>query len=130
MARVLVLMGGDAPERAVSLRSGRAVARALARKGHSVWVADISYRHENAFPPSSLPAPDAEQPLFCSPLTLPRWLEVLRPEAVFPILHGGYGEDGTLQAMLELLRVPYASPPAIGMPTGYEQSSVQANPSR
>ncbi len=113
MARVLVLMGGDAPERAVSLRSGRAVALALARKGHSVWVADISYRHENAFPPSSLPAPDPEQTLFCSPLTLPRWLEALRPEAVFPILHGGYGEDGTLQATLELLQVPYASPPPL-----------------
>jgi D-alanine-D-alanine ligase len=113
MARVLVLMGGDAPEREISLRSGRAVARALAKNGHEVWAADISYQHENSFPPETLPSPNPEILLPCSPLTLPYWLEAIRPDVVFPILHGGYGEDGTLQAMLELLRIPYASPPPL-----------------
>ncbi|MCS7186860.1 MAG: D-alanine--D-alanine ligase [Armatimonadota bacterium] len=113
MARILVLMGGDAPEREISLRSGRAVARALARKGHIVWAADISFQHENSLPPSSPPSPNPETLLNCSPLTLSHWIELLRPDSVFPILHGGYGEDGTLQAMLELLRVPYASPPPL-----------------
>lgn len=113
MARILVLMGGDAPEREISLRSGRAVARALARNGHDVWAADISFQHENSFPPPSPPSPNPETLLSCSPLTLPHWIETLFPDAIFPILHGGYGEDGTLQAMLELLRVPYASPPPL-----------------
>ena len=113
MARILVLMGGDAPEREISLRSGRAVAKALARKGHSVWAADISFQHEDSLPPPLAPHPNPETLLNCSPLTLPRWIELLLPDAVFPILHGGYGEDGTLQAMLELLRVPYASPPPL-----------------
>lgn len=113
MARILVLMGGDAPEREISLRSGRAVAKALARKGHNVWVADISFQYENSLPPPSPPPPNPETLLSFSPLTLSHWIEFLRPDAVFPILHGGYGEDGTLQAMLELLRVPYASPPPL-----------------
>ncbi len=113
MAQLLVLMGGDAPEREISLRSGRAVAAALARSGHRVWAMDISYRHKESHPPTLPPEPTLEPPLRCSPLTLPDWLRLLRPDAVFPILHGGYGEDGTLQAMLELLQVPYASPPPL-----------------
>lgn len=113
MARVLVLMGGDAPEREISLKSGRAVAKALARNKHQVWSIDISYRYENSLPPDSIPPPDPEPSLQCSPLTLPYWLKTIRPDVVFPVLHGGYGEDGTLQAMLELLRFPYASPPPL-----------------
>jgi len=106
-------MGGDAPEREISLRSGRAVARALAKNGHEVWAADISYQHEKSLPTNILPPPNTENLFLCSPLTLPHWLEALRPDVVFPILHGGYGEDGTLQAMLELLHIPYASPPPL-----------------
>jgi D-alanine-D-alanine ligase len=112
MAVILVLMGGDAPEREVSLRSGRAVAMGLQRGGHQVITADLSYRYEGNLPPSPLPAADNDEPLRFSPKELPHWLQTLRPEVVFPVLHGGYGEDGTLQAMLELLCVPYAfSPP-------------------
>ncbi|MCS7263212.1 MAG: D-alanine--D-alanine ligase [Armatimonadetes bacterium] len=113
MARILLLMGGDAPEREISLRSGRAVAKALARNGHQVWVFDISFRHKNSFPTEPIPPADPESLLLCSPMTLPYWLSVLGPNAVFPVLHGGYGEDGTLQAMLELFQVPYASPPPL-----------------
>ncbi len=112
MAVVLVLMGGDAPEREVSLRSGRAVAMALKRGGHQVIAADLSYRYEGNLPqPPLLPA-EIDAPFCFSPKELPYWLEAFRPDVVFPVLHGGYGEDGTLQAMLELLRIPYAfSPP-------------------
>lgn len=113
MARILLLMGGDAPEREISLRSGKAVAKALARNGHCVWAFDISFQYKNSLPPKTLPTASPESLLTCSPETLPYWLSSLRPDAVFPILHGGYGEDGTLQAMLELLRFPYASPPPL-----------------
>lgn len=107
MAQALVLMNGDAPEWEVSLRSGRAVASALRENGHIVFVIDLSYRYEGSFPPDPLPPATVEEPACCSPKDLPYWIEALRPDVVFPVLHGGYGEDGTLQAMLELLRVPY-----------------------
>lgn len=113
MARIFVLMGGDAPEREISLKSGKAVAEAVARKGHEVWAFDLSFQHENSLPPKSIPPSNPEMLLACSPATLPHWLSALRPDVVFPILHGGYGEDGTLQAMFELFRIPYASPPPL-----------------
>lgn len=73
--RVTVLCGGPSAEREVSLESGRAVADALRRRGHDVLVADIG--------PRQLAALDAAA------------------DVVFPALHGTFGEDGTLQAIME-----------------------------
>lgn len=77
---ITVLLGGPSAEREVSLRTGQAVARALRSIGHEVHEVD---------PVPSLPA-------------LPTGTEV-----VFLALHGTYGEDGTVQAELERLGVPY-----------------------
>ncbi|MCC6232405.1 MAG: D-alanine--D-alanine ligase [Verrucomicrobiales bacterium] len=80
---IVVLRGGPSAEREVSLRSGAAVARALASLGHRVTEFD---------------------PVPCSPLPH-------RPPApvdvAFLALHGTYGEDGTVQSELEQLGVPY-----------------------
>ncbi|RMF81904.1 MAG: D-alanine--D-alanine ligase [Planctomycetota bacterium] len=79
--RVTVLAGGPSAERAVSLESGAAVAAALRRQGHTVHQADIS--------PDNLHALD-------------------RPaDVVFPALHGTFGEDGQLQALLEDRGIPF-----------------------
>ena len=83
--RVLVLMGGDSPEREVSLASGRAVAAGLERAGHEVLARDI------ASVAAVLDLPDLRD-----------------ADVVFPALHGGDGEDGHLQALLDVLGVPYA----------------------
>lgn len=77
---ITVLLGGPSAEREVSLRSGAAVAKALRALGHAVEEVD--------------PLPGA---LKISAGT----------EAVFLALHGTYGEDGTVQAELEQLGVPY-----------------------
>jgi len=74
------MLGGPSSEREVSLRSGAAVARALASLGHTVHQLDPKE------PPWKLP-----------PGT----------EVVFLALHGTYGEDGTVQEALEKLGVPY-----------------------
>lgn len=81
--RVVVLMGGRSREREVSLRSGAAVAKALRAKGHEVTELD----------------PRGED--------LARELSIRRPDAVFIALHGRYGEDGSLQGLLEWLEIPY-----------------------
>ncbi len=73
--RILALAGGPGAEREVSLDSGAAVAAGLRAAGHDVTVRDIT--PEDA---SALDAP-------C--------------DLVFPVLHGEFGEDGTLQALLE-----------------------------
>ncbi len=78
---VAVLMGGPSSEREISLKSGAAVARALREAGHTVHEIDVTGRM----------LPD-----------LP-----LGTDAVFPALHGEFGEDGGIQALLEANRIPY-----------------------
>jgi len=80
--RIAVLMGGRSAERDVSLSSGHGVMKALAQEG---------------FEPVSIdPGDNPGQQLF-----------EVRPDAVFNALHGRFGEDGTVQGLLELMRLPY-----------------------
>jgi len=79
---VAVLMGGWSSEREVSLNSGRACSAALKEAGYR--VTDIDVR------------PDIAQVL-----------AELRPDVAFNALHGPYGEDGCIQGVLEILRIPY-----------------------
>ncbi len=85
--KVAVLQGGRSLERGVSLRSGARVSEALAMTGHHVVEID--------------PGPD-----------LVRKLEAERPDVAFIALHGVDGEDGTIQALLDLLAIPYTGPGA------------------
>ncbi len=79
---VAVLMGGWSAEREVSLRSGRACADALERKGYRVTRVDVGR-------------------------DIASLLAKLKPDAALNVLHGRPGEDGTLQGILEIVGVPY-----------------------
>ena len=79
---VVVLAGGLSHERDVSLRSGRRVAQALRDQGLSVIEADVT----RGLAELLAATPDA---------------------VVFPVLHGGDGEDGSLREVLDLFGVPY-----------------------
>ena len=81
--RVVVLMGGRSAEREVSLNTGAQVADALEKTGHTVVTVD---------------AGDAD---FIAQLL------AAAPDSVFICLHGRYGEDGTVQGLLELLDMRY-----------------------
>lgn len=83
--RVAVLMGGDSSEREVSLRSGQAVAQGLREAGHQTVEIDL-----------------------VSVADVIGHRELKDIDAVFPVLHGGDGEDGHLQALLEVMGLPYA----------------------
>jgi D-alanine-D-alanine ligase len=80
--RVVVLMGGWSAEREVSLVSGGAVAAALEAEGYRVTPLDVGR-------------------------DLAARLEELRPDVAFNALHGRGGEDGCVQGILEVLRIPY-----------------------
>jgi D-alanine-D-alanine ligase len=122
--RIAVLMGGTSGERQVSLASGAQVVRALASKGHQVSAIDTA---RGVLPPSELekivesgvaPAPPASLPedfLTTGDTTaLTRSPEVEGTDLIFPVLHGGTGEDGTLQALLDLTGIPYAGSGKLG----------------
>lgn len=118
--RVVVLMGGPSAEREISLRTGAAVAEALRRLGHEVTPVDPAPEGflsdkggDGAFggqgvaglirPPK--PDPGTACPLgFLAFTALP---EVTGCDAVFVALHGEAGEDGKIQAVLDLAGLPY-----------------------
>ena len=79
---VAVLMGGWSAEREVSLASGRACAEALKHGGFRVTTVDADR-------------------------TIAGVLDELRPDIAFNALHGVWGEDGTVQGVLETLQIPY-----------------------
>ncbi|MCX5754632.1 MAG: D-alanine--D-alanine ligase [Gemmatimonadetes bacterium] len=117
--RIVVLMGGTSSERDVSLASGLRIAAALRTKGHDVVAVDtvrgtLAPAEEQALLAGgvmrTLP-PDRTQLALLSATTLPSAVRELQntggAEVVFLALHGGQGEDGTVQALLDLTRVPY-----------------------
>ena len=91
--RVVVLSGGRSSEHEVSLRSGVSVAGGLAAAGHEV----VPVRIER----------DGRWMRNGSEIDLVPAAGVLDADAVFPVLHGPNGEDGTVQGLLECLDVPY-----------------------
>jgi D-alanine-D-alanine ligase len=91
--RVAVLAGGRSSEHDVSLASGASVAAGLSAAGHE--VVSIELARDGTW------SRDGEE----VELRLGRGLA--DADAVFPVLHGPFGEDGTVQGLLELLDVPY-----------------------
>ncbi len=79
---VAVLMGGLSSERPVSLSSGNACAEALEGEGYRVTKIDVGR-------------------------DIGQVLAELRPDVAFNALHGPFGEDGTIQGVLEYLQIPY-----------------------
>ncbi len=93
--RIAVLMGGLSAEREVSLRTGNAVLRALQGRGLDAVAIDAGR-------------------------DLPLRLQEAGVQIAFIALHGRYGEDGTVQGLLELLQIPYTG-------SGVLASSVAMN---
>src|SRR5919202_5185400 len=111
VARVMVVFGGRSGEHEVSIASARAVADALHRSGrHEVLPVGIT--REGAWISSGDPMRELESRAQ-KPTTSTSVAELALPvdlgtaDVVFPVLHGPYGEDGTVQGMLELVGVPY-----------------------
>ncbi len=83
--RIVVLMGGASSEREVSLRSGQAVFEALQGTGLDVVALDLSKDTRLWF----------------------AQIQTCQADMAFIALHGTYGEDGCIQAVLETLHIPY-----------------------
>ena len=89
-----MLCGGRSSEHDVSLRSGESVSRGLRAAGHEVVTVRI----------------DRERALELRPERRSSWSPAagcLGADAAFPALHGPFGEDGSVQGLLEWLDVPY-----------------------
>ncbi len=80
--KIAVLMGGLSAEREISLKTGQAVLQALLENGCNAVGIDVGH-------------------------DLPGQLSAAETEVAFICLHGRYGEDGTVQGMLEMMHIPY-----------------------
>lgn len=94
--KVAVLMGGRSLEREVSLKSGQRVADSLARQGFDVTTYDV------------------DEELVAN-------LKKNTPDIIFIALHGKYGEDGTVQELLEILDIPYTGPSVYASIVGFDK---------
>jgi len=116
--KIAVLMGGVSPEREISIRTGAGVSRALHSLGHEVVLLDTGTGKllQGGDLQGALGNPAGAPAL--APTTIPPGATTvgLQPlihglsrdiELCFVALHGGDGENGTLQALLDLARVPY-----------------------
>jgi D-alanine-D-alanine ligase len=112
---VALLFGGRSGEHEVSLRSAASVAAGLAAR-HEVLCLLIDKQGRWLLQDGPEPRPSGGEAVFLAPVPgeggrlrrLADAREVARPDLYFPVLHGTYGEDGTLQGLLELAAVPYA----------------------
>ena len=96
--KIGVLMGGISSEREVSLRSGGAVFNALKKLGYNAAAIDAG----------------------------PNICEVLKKEKIdiaFIVLHGGWGEDGSIQGLLEVMGIPYTGSDVISSAIAMNKSA-------
>jgi D-alanine-D-alanine ligase len=101
--RVAVLKGGWSAEREVSLVSGREVAKALRGEGFDAFEIDVT-RDLDKLAAALTP----------------------RPDVVFNALHGRGGEDGTVQGVLEFLRIPYTHSGVLASAVAMDKPAAKA----
>ena len=96
-----ILSGGDSPERSVSLTSGRGVYEALQARGHEARLLEIASLDD------LVPALNGI-------------------DVVFNVLHGGSGEDGTVQMLLDVMEIPYAGSGPLASARAMDKAQAKA----
>ncbi len=123
--RVALLFGGRSGEHAVSIVSAESVLAGLARTRHSVtpvgidrggdWIVGCTPEQlRSAKPPPAVSAAAAVQELTAG------------SDIVFPLLHGPYGEDGTVQGLLEMSGIAYVGSGVLGSAAGMDKAVMKS----
>jgi len=106
--RVGVIRGGRSGEHEVSLRSAESILKAIDREKYD--VVPITITHEGRWEPFIIsPDPSADRVV----------------DIVFPIVHGTYGEDGTIQGLFELANLPYVGAGVMGSAVGMDKDVMK-----
>ncbi len=98
--KIGVLFGGRSSEREISLKSGKAVFDALVRLGYDTVAIDAQNGLINK-------------------------LTRQKVQAAFIVLHGRWGEDGTVQGLLELMGIPYTGPGVLGSSAAMDKATMK-----
>lgn len=143
MKTIAILYGGKSGEHEVSLISAASILGAIDRSKYLPIPIGI-HRDGTWYLQGDLPTPAPEQPDAAGPMrglppvvrarrvfvapgdglyaeTAQGGMEKLRCDAAFPVLHGTFGEDGTVQGLLECAGVPYVGAPVLGSAAGMDK---------
>ncbi len=141
--RLALLFGGRSGEHEVSIASATSVLQAIDRQKYDVlpvyltpegrWLPEVEPTHllqggaQPPMQPAALLSSDPQQRGLL-PLSTNSVLrsEGARPvDVVFPLLHGTYGEDGTVQGLLELADIPYVGAGVLGSAVGMDKGMMK-----
>lgn len=127
--RIGVVFGGRSVEHKVSLVSARTVARGLAAAGYEVCPLGIA--EDGCWVPKAQAEAalagqlDRLAPLGLAPLATLRELIESGVDGIFPIVHGTWGEDGTLQGLCEMADLPYVGPGVLASSVAFDKAACK-----
>lgn len=130
--KVGVLYGGKSAEHDVSIKSAKNIVNAMDRNKYDIHLIKISkdgtwYWQKNTVIPTEGKAENDIEILLNQNLDagelvkIGNKLDIKSLDVVFPIIHGTYGEDGSLQGFLEMLDLPYVGPGILGSSVGMDK---------
>jgi D-alanine-D-alanine ligase len=137
--RIAILFGGRSAEHEVSIQSARNIVEAIDHKKYDVSLIRIDKK--GAWHGLAIPALTSRQKLFPAPnrqskttaliskgVEKPAAMaqqEIRNFDVVFPILHGPFGEDGTMQGLLKLANVPFVGAGVLGSAVGMDKDVMK-----
>ncbi len=134
--RVAILFGGKSAEHEVSIKSAKNVADAIDKNKYDVALIGID-RAGHWLPPQKSAAllgaasvPSSETSIALAPgenglITSAEEPQAGQIDVVFPILHGPFGEDGTVQGLLRLANVPFVGAGVLGSAVGMDKDVMK-----
>ena len=133
--RVGILFGGRSGEHEVSLRSARSILRAIDRRKYDVVELGITKEGRWLQGPAAQYLLDGETPVAGAEISKETGLSIAAAAAepgartgldvVFPVLHGTFGEDGTIQGLFELADVAYVGSGVLGSAAGMDKDAMK-----
>lgn len=121
--KVILLAGGASPEREISLRSAKSIYKALIELNHEVWCVDPALGKNQTETIEEFFNPEFNK----EKISVKNYLETFtldvfkQVDIVFIILHGKWGEDGTVQSILDLMKVKYTGSGVLGSAIGIDK---------
>ena len=124
--KIAVLFGGDSMERDVSIASASQVVGALRSRGHQVVAYDsgrgrLEAADERRLFTGKIDSRPPDQKSVSSLPTVVSAPDLADVDLVFLAMHGGSGEDGTVQALLDLAGIPYTGSGKLGSALGWDK---------
>jgi D-alanine-D-alanine ligase len=135
--RIGILFGGRSGEHEISLRSGASILQAIDRKQYDIVPLAISPQGQWLGPleaerllgpaaPAIIPAASKALQLQASADLIAHSTSLTSSlDLIFPVLHGTFGEDGTIQGLLELADIPYVGSGVLGSAAGMDKDIMK-----